>query len=64
MTHKWRVGDSFKYVGGGKEDTTEWFDSEISLGDKLEVEYVHDTWVSAKGWVFYFDEIKLIVKGE
>ena len=62
MKYEWKVGDRFKYVGGGKEGTTEWFDSEINLGDKLEIESVHDTWVSAKGWSFYLDEIKLVVK--
>ena len=63
MKYEWKVGDRFKYVGGGKEDTTEGFDSEIKLGDKLEVDNVNDTWLSAKGWVFYLDEIKLVVRG-
>ena len=63
MKYEWKVGDRFQYVGGGKEDTSEAFNSEISVGDKLEVESLHGNWVSSGGWVFYLDEIKLVVKG-
>ena len=64
MKTDWKIGDRFCYCVDNGNEERGWFDNDqVIWKGKYEVnEYVGSDYVVSNGWVFYFDEIKPIVK--
>ena len=64
MKTDWKIGDRFCYCANNGSVDRGYFNPDIvPLNSKYEVnEYVGSDYVVSNGWVFYFDEIKPIVK--
>lgn len=62
MKTDWKVGDKFIYATNRDNDERGTIAGKIPLGGKYVVEYVLSDYVVSDGWVFYFDEIKPIIK--
>ena len=64
MKTDWKLGDRFCYcISKGSEERGYFSPDVVPLYSKYEViEYVGGDFVISNGWVFYFDEIKPIIK--
>lgn len=64
MKTDWKVGDKFIYATNRDNDERGTLAGKVNIGQKYDfIEFVgKDFVVSSDGWVFYFDEIKPIIK--
>lgn len=62
MKTDWLEGDVFCYCVNKDSEDRGTIAGKIPLGGKYVVEYVLSDFVVSDGWVFYFDEIKPIIK--